>query len=213
MKPPSGARDPRRAIVIGVAGLLAAGLIARTLAGPDPWTGWRVNRALARTRAGDPVTARVELQALLEEHPDRPDGWFRVGRALREAGRANEATLYLTKAVERDSTSSLFRYELAKSLAGAGLTEDALRVIGDLVRLDPEHADGLYLGAALEASRGDLVATILLFDRAQRAGPSDPDRYRWDPLFDPVRNDPAFLRIAYLWRAGSPFPPGEDEES
>jgi len=213
VKPRIGARDPRRAILVGLGVLLASGLVARTLVGPDPWTGWRVNRALERARAGDPATARVELQAVLEERPGRADSWYRAGRALREAGRPSEAALYLTKATELDSTSSLFRYELAKSLVGAGLIDDAARAVGGLLELDPEHADGLYLGAALEASRGELAPTVLLFDRAQRAGPSDPDRYRWDPLFDPVRNEPAFLRIAYIWRAGNPFPPGEDEES
>ena len=213
MKPPIGTRDPRRAILVGMGVLVATGLTVRTIVGPDPWTGARVNRALDRASAGDPVTARVELQALLEERPDRADSWYRAGRALREAGQPSEAALYLTKATELDPTSRLFQYELAKSLAGAGLVDDAVSAIDGLLQLDPEHADGLYLGAALEASRGELAPAVLLFDRAQRAGPSDPDRYRWDPLFDPVRNEPAFLRIAYLWRAGDPFPPGEDEES
>ena len=53
----------------------------------------------------------------------------------------------------------------------------------------------------------------MLFDRAQRSGPSDPDRYRWDPLFDPVRNDPGFLMIAYLWRAPGAFRSEEGDGS
>jgi tetratricopeptide (TPR) repeat protein len=180
--------------------LLALGLGIRAVVGPGPAVGWRVNRALAAARAGQPEAARLQLQALVEEHAREPYAWFRAGRALREAGHPSEASLYLTKAAELDSTSSTIRYELAKSLLAEGMPGDAGRAVGDLLTLDDGHADGLYLGAAIAASRRDVESAAVLLERALREGPSDPDRFRWDPLFDPVRNEPRVLSIVYAWR-------------
>lgn len=200
MKPGWRGQDPRAFLLTGVALLVVAGLGARTWLGEGPGLGHRVNVALSLADRGAGEASQREFQSLLEDHADRPQAWFRAGRSLRELGRAEEATLYLAKAVELDSTIAVYRYELAKAFLAAGFPDDASAALGELLQVKPDHADGMYLAAALSASRRDLLSTYLLLERALDEGASDPDRFRWDPLFDPVRNEPRFLEITQRYR-------------
>ncbi|MCA9751767.1 MAG: hypothetical protein KC591_06215, partial [Gemmatimonadetes bacterium] len=88
--------DPRLRILVGVLVLLLVAIGVRTCVGPGPREGRRINEAETLLRDGQSEAARVELQALLEDHPTEAASWLRAGRALRGAGRAEESVLYLT---------------------------------------------------------------------------------------------------------------------
>jgi Tfp pilus assembly protein PilF len=128
-----------------------------------------------------------------------------AGRSLVAAGRPLAGVVYLQKAFELEPRQPLVQYELAKALASAGLNRDARSMLEGVLRERPDHADALNLLAALAASEGDLDSTVRWFVRAQAAHPSDPERFRTDARFDPVRNDPRFLEAVRCTRLPALF--------
>jgi len=189
--------DPRPALFLGILVLFGTGLIVRVVHGPPPVIGYAINRSLALESAGDPVSAYHGLQGVLERTPEDPDSWYRVGRSLRTLDRDLEAAFYLRRASVLAPASHEIRYELAKALASAGLPEQAAQEIEEVLARKEDHADALYLRSALAASRGDVDASMRDLERAIALLASNPDRYRWDPLFDPVRNDLRFLETVH----------------
>jgi len=183
--------------VLGGIGILwLSGLLLLAAIGASPARGWRVNRALEAGVRGETARAAEELERIVAERPGDAHACLRAGRALREAGRTEEAIARLREAVARDPSSATSHYELAKALAQSELYVEAEKVLEALRVVKPDHGDGLFLGASLAAGRGDVGEAAARFAAAVAAGASDPDRYRNDPRFDAVRDDPTFLAIA-----------------
>jgi cytochrome c-type biogenesis protein CcmH/NrfG len=187
--------DPRRRFLLGIFVFLGVGFVVRTIAGPSPALGRRINHALDAQAHGDAAAAAEELDGVLQVRPEDSAGWLRAGRALTVAGQPHDGAERLRRAVELDPSSLTARYELSKALMAEYLDDDAEAALEQLFRLKPDHADGLYLYAEIAAARGDVVETVKRLERALAAGPSNPDRYREEPRFDPVRADPRFVRL------------------
>jgi predicted Zn-dependent protease len=119
--------------------------------------------------------------------------------------RPYEAAVYLKKAAELDSTSSTIRIDYAKALLEAGLPEQSLEVVDAGLARNPNGSGLLYVAAALAAQRADAAAAASLYRRAFAHGLWQPDRFRHDALFDPVRNEPVFLQAIYDTRVPRAF--------
>lgn len=185
--------------------LLCLGFGVRTVAGPGPSTGRRINVALDAQAHGDVAGAASALDEVVQIRPEDSDMWLRAGRARVRAGQAREGAERLEHATELDQTSLTARYDWAKALMAAWLDDEAETVLEALLERKPDHADGLYQYAAIAAARGDVDAAVDRLGRALAAGPSYPDGYRADPRFDPVRHDARFLRLVRDERFASAF--------
>jgi tetratricopeptide (TPR) repeat protein len=111
---------------------------------------------------------------------------------LRDLGRLDEARATLESAVERAPDSELTHYELARVQAMAGDFPGSLASLDRTLEIKPRHADAMYSKSAVLAAQGDVMASIDWLQKAWARGPSDPERAYWDPLFDPIRQDPRF---------------------
>ena len=68
----------------------------------------------------------------------------------------------------------------------------------------------LYLGSAIAATRGEAQLAADLYRHAVANGAYRPDRFRRDPLFDPVRNAPVFVQAIQDTRVPGSYLPEED---
>jgi len=197
--------DPRVRLLLAFGVFLVAAFIERTLAGPNPALGYRINDALDEEAHGDGVRAGRELDAVLDVRPADPASWLRAGRAYTAAGEPSEGAERLRRAVDLDPASRSARCWLGIALMAQYLDADAEKTFEDLFRIKPDHADGLYLYSEIAASRGDARAAVERLEKAFMAGPSDPERYREDTRFDPVRADTRFVRLVRDRRFPSAF--------
>lgn len=185
--------DPRVKLFAGILLLLAAAFVLQAFHGPGPAGALRINEANRAADRGELERAAELWEEVVAERSESVETCVHAGRSLVAAGRPLAGLIYLQRATELEPGRGHLRYELAKALAAAGLIEDARAMLEEVLRERPQHADALSLLAALAASEGDLDSTVRWFVRAQAARPSDPERFRRDARFDPVRNDPRFL--------------------
>jgi tetratricopeptide (TPR) repeat protein len=168
---------------------LLCGFVVRTAVGPPPSAGRRINRAILLAGEGDRQGAYELLQSVVEDYPGNADAWMRTGKALGLLDRPFDAAVYLRRAAELAPTSSIAQIECVNGLIRAELYDEA--------------------EAALDVARGRLPgeagAAARLFRRAVKGHAWRPDRFRDDPLFDPVRNDPEFLQAIYDTRVPGSF--------
>lgn len=190
--------EPRTRIVAGIALLLAAGFLVRTVVGPPPGVGAQINRALAWAERGDARRAEQGMQRVLERVPTNADEWYRIGRTMLSLDRAVEAAHYLTKAEELAPDSFTVRYQLARAWAQLGEVARAEDVVASVLAQKPDHGGALYLRSSLAASRGDVLAAMRDLGAAHAAGYPDLERYRTDTRFDGIRNDVRFVEFVYL---------------
>jgi tetratricopeptide (TPR) repeat protein len=199
------AADPRWRIVAGVAVFFVLGLGVRTVLGPTPSAGFHMNQAIRLAGDGDWQGAYDVLQKVVVSHPQDPDAWMRAGKALSAIGRPYDAAVYLSKAAELDSTSSIVQIEHVNGLIRAELYDEAQAAVDAALARNPTDAGMLYLASSLAARRGDAETAARLFREAAQRGAYRPDRFRSDPLFDPVRNAPEFLQAVYDTRTPGAF--------
>ena len=189
-----GNADPRWRIALGILALALLGLGVRSALGPDPRAAWTLNRASRLLESGRSEEALERLASLVAVEPGDPGLLQRAGRLLGEAGHPLEATVALRRASELDPDSHRARYELAKAYLAAGYPAHAESTLAEVIARKRDHADALNLAASLAAREGRVESAVLTLARAFANEPSHPDRYRWDPSFDPIRNDPRFVR-------------------
>jgi tetratricopeptide (TPR) repeat protein len=205
VKPPSAGPDPRPILFGGILGLLAIAVTVRYAVGPAPPAGFRINRAIALSERGYPELAWKEMRVVLAARPEDPTAWLRAGRALRALGRLDEAAVHFQRAAELDPRSETIRFELARALDDAGLPLLAEQAADEALALQPEHAGAVYLKASLAAGRGERERALELLARALDLGLLRPDRYRFDPRFDAMRNDRAFAETVLPRRVPGVF--------
>lgn len=187
---------PNVRILAGIPVLWLAGFLVQVLVGAAPARGWRVNRALDAEAEGRAAEAAVVLGNLADEHPDSAALWIRAGHAAVAAGRPLEGAERLQHAAKLDPDSIKARYEWIKALMACGLDDEAEPVLQELLELKADHGDGLFLGAALAAGRGDAGLATTRLAAALEARCSSPERWRVETRFDRARADAAFQRVA-----------------
>jgi cytochrome c-type biogenesis protein CcmH/NrfG len=185
--------DARAVVLAGIPVLLGVALLVRAAVGPGFAFGLRLNRSIEQLEQGRAAEALAGFESVLAEHPDRPEAWLRAGRALRALGRAEDAARSFRRAAELDPGSETAHFEAARAWMENGSVDLAEAAADEVIALEEDHAGALYLKAAIVARRGDAEQAASLLGRSLDVGLSSPDRFRSDPRFDPVRNDPRFL--------------------
>ncbi len=210
MKPEAARADPRAILLVGILVALSGGLAVREVVGPGPRFGALINGAEQARARGDAEAALAALQRVAEARPESAKDRMRLGRALVET-EPLEAADHFRQAAALDTTGYRYHWELAKALARGGSSQEAWDAVHAVLSAKPDHADALMLAAALTASEGHLVHTLGLWIAALENGPSDPDRVRWDPRFDPVRGAPHFVEAVVALRVPGTFVPEPED--
>ncbi|MDD9951701.1 MAG: tetratricopeptide repeat protein [Zetaproteobacteria bacterium] len=111
----------------------------------------------------------------LEQQPTSVEMFLLAGQVLTELGRSDLAVTYLDKGVERFPRRSELLYQLSVAKLQSGDGQGAMRVLRQLVQLDPSHASGHNFLGYLYAEQGIFLeeAEKLLL-RALRLRPGDP---------------------------------------
>jgi tetratricopeptide (TPR) repeat protein len=94
-------------------------------------------------------------QSVVKAHPDQASSWARLGRSLREAGRAREALPALQKAEQLGFFPPLMQYQRALAHAHLGEKDAALALLKPLVEQEFGPPPGLAAVDADPAVAGD----------------------------------------------------------
>ncbi len=96
-----------------------------------------------------------------------------------------------------DPDYALAHYNLGLALAAKGEFDAAIEHCQAALRIDPDHASAHFnLGCAF-ARKNDVAAAVSALEKAIELTPRYRDKARSDPVFDPIRDDPAFRKLVY----------------
>ncbi len=99
------------------------------------------------------------LAAKLEKEPDNHRGWAMLGRSYKTMGRYQEAAQAYAKTgpMLQDSPDLLVDYADAVASAAQGFNAQALQLLEQALKLDPNHPQGLWMrgSAAFDAGHYD----------------------------------------------------------
>jgi tetratricopeptide (TPR) repeat protein len=205
VKPDASSADPRAVLFAGILVAMSTGFVVREVIGPGARVGAAINRVQAASERGLAARSVAGLLQILDARSESAEDWARAGRVLVTTDPVAAAE-HFRRAADLDP-HALYRYELAKALAAGGEPGEAWQVLQEVFARKPEHADALMLAAALTASEGHVEHALGLWISALEHDPSDPDRPRWDPRFDPVRSDPRFVEALVALRVPGTFVP------
>ena len=131
---------------------------------------------------------------VLEREPDHYAANLGAGRASNEMGRFEDAAAYFRRILAREPGDAYVESELAQSLAGAGRTADARKILETLER---DHAAGArfvepIVFASLYARLGDRVRALEALERGAEGRSSGVLWAAVDARLDPIRQDARF---------------------
>jgi eukaryotic-like serine/threonine-protein kinase len=146
--------------------------------------------------AGHPTDAEHEFRKILEMDPNFPLVHYGLAQVLILQGRFDEAVSEMEKAIRSYPESSYFRGFLGYSLAKAGRTEDARKILGELI----EAAKTKYVSwlgiAYLYAGLGEKDHSFAALELAYQQGDTRMIALRALAGLDSFwRNDPRFAEL------------------
>jgi arylsulfatase A-like enzyme/Flp pilus assembly protein TadD len=126
----------------------------------------RLEQAREAMEAGRLEESAADLSRLVDADPGNPV--FRGTRAavLGRLGRKGLAVEELRRSLVGGPGDLQTLYDLALALHEAGLPADAAKTLDELLRRDPEHAEGWNARGLLELEEGRLAAARASFERA-----------------------------------------------
>jgi hypothetical protein len=114
----------------------------------------------------DTEAASARILELTKEEPNNAMNRCRLGNALKDQGKTEEAIAELKKAISEGDACISTHVTLGKALASAGLPEEALEQFRLAVETDPDYAMGwLNLGLVHARFTGNTEAAIGCFKR------------------------------------------------
>jgi len=125
-------------------------------------------------RAGRLSAAARAYHRSLELDPDRPAVRQNYGKLLRDMNRLEDSEKELRLALEQtDASDRRTRSSLAETLTLLGKTEEAGRLIDDLLRTEPEDPEALAAQGRLRAAQGKLEDAAKSLAAAAASGDTD----------------------------------------
>jgi choline-sulfatase len=125
-------------------------------------------------RAGRLSVAARAYHHSLELDPNRPAVRQNYGKLLRDMNRLEDSEKELRLALEQsDASDRRTRSSLAETLVLVGKTEEAGRLIGDLLRTEPEDPEALAAQGRLFAAQGKLQEAVKSLTTAAGSGDLD----------------------------------------
>ena len=119
----------------------------------------RYARAVAAYRHSDIRSAVVQIDALIEQHPDNPYFHELKGQALLEGGRPAEAVAPLRRAIAMAPNGDLMRVMLAQALLASSDTrqaDDAISLLRGVIMRDSDMVEAYRHLAVAYGRKGDL---------------------------------------------------------
>jgi tetratricopeptide (TPR) repeat protein len=117
-----------------------------------------------------PAQRHISVQkispAIRAAQPDNAYYHFLMAQLEREAGRLEEAAGHIQKAVDLDPSSNYLNKELADLWLSQKKTEDALAILKEVLRRDPDDVDALSMTGQAELTLEHPDAAITLFEKA-----------------------------------------------
>jgi tetratricopeptide (TPR) repeat protein len=151
----------------------------RAVAAAPGETTYKVRLIHQLRRANDPVAARIEALALIQEnlsHPDMLRCMAEISERLLDFG---EAADWMHKAVAADPSNLHFRVRLAHLLQRAGDCSEAEQILLGSLDLDPTHVASLRAIAHVCVQGGKLKEAAAWARRASAAAPDDLELRGW----------------------------------
>lgn len=158
---------------------------------PETMIALRLSRAAETLEAGDAEGALVEVEELLEDHPDNLDALFLTGEAalaLRDAGMAREAfEHYLSLSADHPQALEGLCVARFESVDFAG----ALEAARGANRVEPDRARAWYYEGLVLERAGDSRAATRAFEAANALA---PDTYPLPRSFSEAAWEEALVR-------------------
>jgi len=154
--------------------------------------------------AGRTEEGMASMQKALELDPSFSDASLVLARAYLAQGMYQRATAELQKALTSNNTETLLLGALAHVYARAGQREEALKLVGELKRIEAEERGYVAPFGIIWAYAG-LGDKDQAFALLERAAEEHSDRIVWlnvDPLLEPLRSDLRFHDLVH--RVGLP---------
>lgn len=109
------------------------------------------------------------LRASVARRPGDPDGLWKLGLRLFDAGLGAEAEPFLRRLVALQPGHGEGLLRLARIAEADGRAEEAAALTARVLELRPEHAKAAFLAGRLLAARGEPAAALPFFERATAA--------------------------------------------
>ncbi|MGH7078970.1 MAG: tetratricopeptide repeat protein, partial [Acetobacteraceae bacterium] len=135
--------------------------------------------ALGRHREGDFRGAEELYRTVLRRSPDDADALHLLGLIAHRRGRHQEALQRIGEAVALRPEVALYRANLARAQAAAGLLEEALRSVRSAIALEAGNAEFHY----------DLGVVLVRLERFAEAAPCLRNAIALDPTHARAHNN------------------------
>jgi len=131
------------------------------------------------------------LAAKLQANPDNPKGWAMLARSYKVLGRLDEAKKAFEKAgdyVHTDPDALLDYATLLGTLNGSKLDGQAAQMIDEVLKLNPDHPNGLMLSGISAYQRADYASAVKQWDKLLTLlDPNSPDAQQIQANIDDAR--------------------------
>lgn len=147
-------------VVVPVVGFGAYALLGRPDLPDQPYSARAEKIKEMQDQAALIQNMVASLTARLEQQPEDGKGWAMLGRSLRVMGQMDKATDAYRKAVARLPGDVQVRLEFASLLLaevpqGGTLPAEFVRVMREIVAVDPKNPDALYFSGLAEVQAGN----------------------------------------------------------
>ena len=137
---------------------------------------YRMELAIACSRAGRYAEAAEQFQKLIEKKPNSPELYVRIGEAKKSAGDTRGAIESFQKASQLDPGNVLSHLDLGMTYELGGHDEEARKSYEDVIKIQPDNVEALNNLAYLNADGGvDLDQALTYARQAQQKRPNDPN--------------------------------------
>ena len=130
----------------------------------------RVSHALRRDRMEEAVACYNRITV---HYPHFAAGWFELGQALLDSGRASEAVPAMKKGLALDPSANDKRLEYGRALQQLKRLDEARAVYKSMVSQMPSDATARFHLGSVEDARGDRVAALRAYHAALELGSPD----------------------------------------
>ncbi|MCG5513976.1 c-type cytochrome biogenesis protein CcmI [Ectothiorhodospira shaposhnikovii] len=123
----------------------------------------------------------VQLRERLEMDPDNTENWLFLARTYGFVEQFEDAAAAFDEAYRRLGDQPDLNVDYAEALmmaADGRVTRQVTRLLDRALELDPDHQNGLWLGAIADFQQGDYPRSALRLDRLLSQLPEDSDSAR-----------------------------------
>lgn len=117
---------------------------------------------------GDRQNAEALFRQLMEEYPDRPEGYNKVGVVMAESGQLNEAEQYFLRALAQDRSHAPALTNLGNIYLERGHTDQAIQHYMLALSSDPDYPAAHRNLSVAYRRQGRYYAFVSHFKRSQR---------------------------------------------